>query len=189
MTPIQPRIQGCNCGVHVPSCLSPRPVVPAAIATLCQWLHAIWLDYTTVCYGDSCLAQLSSSYPSPLYYQWYSVAGVLEQGLHVLVSQVPGVVFSNLLDYVAVTHFSTFGCLFEQSKSYNESYSLLPRLQQGSIVHAVLPKFINLKIIFLGNHKIKSTVVKFAKTLPMRNLNSMGNNHSKVLRSDGKSYL
>jgi len=47
----------------------------------------------------------------PLYDQRYSVAGVLEQGLRVFVSQVPGVVFSNLLDYVAATHFPTFMCV------------------------------------------------------------------------------
>lgn len=69
------------------------------------------------------------TYPLPLYDQRYSVAGVPEQGLRIFVSQVPGVVFSYLLDYVAATHFPTFVCLFEQSKNYNESYSLLPRLK------------------------------------------------------------
>jgi hypothetical protein len=62
-------------------------------------------------------------------------------------------------------------------------------LKQGTIVNTILPKFIKLKLIFLGNHKIKSTVVKFAKILPIKNLNSMGNNHSKVFRAGGKSYL
>ena len=31
-----------------------------------------------------------------------------------------------------------------------------------------------MKLIFLGNHKIKSTVIKCAKILPIKNLNSMG---------------
>ena len=61
--------------------------------------------------------------------------------------------------------------------------------KQGSIVNTILPKFMKLKLIFLGTHKIKSTVVKCVKILPIKKLKLNGKNHSKVLRSDGKSYL
>jgi len=132
--------------------------VPAAIATL---------DNATAKVDQHSCHHLTIL---PLYDQRYSVAGVLEQGLRVFVSQVPGVVFSNLLDYVAATHFSTFMCLFEQSKHYNESYSLLLILQTRQYRKYYLTKLYQIKTHFSRNPQDKSHSCRKCKNFANKKL-------------------
>jgi hypothetical protein len=81
----------------------------------------------------------------------------------------------------------SFACSSSPKITLNHAASYRD-LKQGRIINTIFPKFIKFELIFLGNHKIKSTVVKFANILSIKNLHTMGNNHSKLLRSDGEIY-